>query len=241
MSQAMSQTATTDEQKRLWREAAAKATELKAAAVLQRPVEKRQRVAVPEVRVPPKPASLPRDMASGARVLAAPELTEGRFAGKATVLRAEGERLELDLGDNRVLAILAKIGGAPARVRQGATVELDYRVRDDPFDRQSRLALRLPEGGGLVSVLEGGTRPVTLQVPMFQLTATQVGKPELNTMNVEVRVGGERQVLKVGEIGEFKKAGLSVGLLGSIAYEGDAAAATEGNPYAINLTAWTRQ
>lgn len=239
--QKAAQLATTEQQKRLWQEAADKGITLESVPVVQQPVETRKPVVVQERKVEAKPTKLPAGMLSGMRILAAPFLPEGRFSGSATVLRAEDERLELDLGQKRLLVLNARLRGGAVRAKAGEQVTLDYQVNDDPYDRRQLLALKTQQGDGLVSVLHGDKKPVELQIPMFQLTVKQVGRPKQQRMNVEVTVGEERQVLTAGQIVEFKQAGLIVGLIASIAYEGEQAPVAEGNPYAINLVAWRSQ
>jgi hypothetical protein len=59
-------------------------------------------------------------------------------------------------------------------------------------------------------------------------------------MSVEVRVRGERQVLRQGQLVDFPGAGLTIGLIGSTALTGPDRFRAEGNPYAIDLIAWRR-
>jgi hypothetical protein len=145
--------------------------------------------------------------------------------------------VELDLGQGRLLSFSARARGGPLRLTTGENVQLDLRTRDDPRDRQVVLALRAPQDG-LVSILESGPRPVSIDIPMFRLNARQVGQPERGTMGVEVTVAGERRTLTQGQIADFAEGNLTVGVASSSAHVGADAFRAEGNPYAIQLIAW---
>lgn len=242
IAEAQSQLAATPEQARLWKEAVEKASEsgLERAPLVERPVTSRQRVAAPNRAAEGKQVQLPKELVTGIRIVSAPAVVEDQFSfsGAAVVVRAEGEQLELDLGQGRMLRLVARARGGPLRAKVGEKTQVDYRVRGDPFERHSILALRMENGDGVVSVLESGSKPVMVPVPLFDLSAMQVGKPDKNTMNVEVRVGRERKVLAQGQIAEFLGSRLSVGLVTSIAFTGADLHRIEGNPYAIQLVAW---
>lgn len=239
--QALSQLATTPEQARLWTEAAGTGTAagLEKIPVAEHPVQLRKRVVAPDQAIKPRPVGLPEGLRAGIRIVGAPALKEDSFSGTVQVRSVDAERLELDLGQQRILTLYARVRGGPMRAQAGQKAELDYRVRDDPFDRRQVVALRVETGDGIASILEGGSEPVTVQIPLFQLVASQVGKPEEGTMAVEVQIGSTKQVLTQGQIVEFPEHRLTVGVVASSAYVGADAYRAEGNPYAIRLVAWS--
>jgi hypothetical protein len=233
----VSEQAASPDQARLWREAAEKGTTagIEQIVVPDRPIEGRVRVTLPS-RGPAVQAvvSLPSDIQGAARILAAP--AEGGFNGQAEVLKVDGERIELNLGPQGLLSIQARAGGRPLQIKAGERAQVDYRVRDDPYDRQQILALRTAGGDGVVTVLETGTKPVSVQVPMFRIAASQAGRPANGSMAVDVRVGDMRRTMTTGQIADFS--GLTVGVRASSAFTGADAFRVEGNPYSIDLVAW---
>ena len=174
------------------------------------------------------------------RIVAAPRVGPAGFSGEATVVDVAGERINLDLGQGRMLTFVARAEGSPIRTAIGDQVRVEYRVRSDPFDRQQVLAVRTRSGGGIVSVLESGTMPVTVSVPLFGLVARQVGEAFRGTIDVDVRVGEDPAMrIKSGAIVRFR--GLAVGLRASTARPNANRNTLEGNPYSIDLVAWPLQ
>lgn len=241
--QTLSQLSPNSAQARLWENAAQTAATagLEQVPVVARPVQTRKRMVVSSQPIERQPVGLPAGQQTGIRVAAAPELREKSFSGKVRVQKVEGERLELDLGQQRLFSIFVRVGGRPMRLKAGERVDLLYRVSDDPFARRLTVAIRAEGGDGIISILEGGAEPVTVRIPLFKLEASQVGQPQGGRMRVEVRVGEHRRVLEQGQIVEFPESGLTVGLTASLANVGADAYRAEGNPYAIRLVAWTKQ
>jgi len=237
-SKSMAKLATSDSQKELWKQAAETGAQQPSPPVVNSPVSDRTRVRVPNQAIKGAQPSLPEGLISGVVLIDVPELKGGRLSGKYPVARVSGERLELRVDEKRFLIFNARARGGPLRVKENEQADLDLRLNDDIYNRTLILGIKTASGDGLVSILDGGVKPVTVSLPLFGLVARQVGSPENHTMNVEVTVAGETKVLRIGQIEEFRRAGLSVGLIGSEAYEGESAAALEGNPYVINLTAW---
>jgi hypothetical protein len=238
---AMSQLATTPEQKRLWNEAAAgaRAAGLDTMPVVDRAVEVRKQVQVPDKGVQSLASELPKSLISGVLVLSAPQIKGNAFTGTARVTRIDGEKVDLEIGPKLTFGLQVRVRGGALKVETGETGRMEYRAGNSVFSRQMILGVLFEKGDGFLTVLEGGSKPVTVQVPTFKLTATQIGNPEKDTMKVEVRVGGSRQMLTQGQIYSFKEEHLVIGLVGSTAYTGDKAFAVEGDPYSINLIAWS--
>jgi hypothetical protein len=226
------------QQARLWKEAADKGATagVERLQMPSRPVQNRERPAAANRSLSPQNVTIPAGVQGAVRVLSAPEVEPSGFSGVAEVARVEGERIDLNLGQNRILAIHARARGSALQTKVGERVQVDYRVRTDPFDRRQILAVRTTAGDGIVSVLEGGPKPVAVQVPLFRLVASQTGSPQKGSMPVEVRVGDVRRTMTQGQIAEFP--GLTVGLLASSAYVGPDAYRAEGNPYSVDLVAW---
>jgi hypothetical protein len=239
VAEAQSRLATTPEQSRLWQKAgdAEMAGGLDQIPVVEQPVTQRPRITVAD-RKEPRAAPVSAPSPTGVRILAAPELPDGSFTGAAKVLRADGEQLDLDLGDKRILSLLVRAAGASLRATTGAFGRLDLRVRDDPHARREIIAVRLENGDGILSVIETGLEPVAVEVPLFELTARQVGEAKGNALPVEIRVGKESRTLTQGQTAEFPGSRIVVGVVSSVAYTGAAAARAEGRPFALGLKAW---
>jgi hypothetical protein len=236
-------TATADQkQAELWKQAAARPDrELLQIRPAERPVESRRRAApaTQTQRPPGTTPTLPQQQPNAVRILATPSIPEARYSGPATIKAIEGNRMELDLGAGRTLSLLARVRSGSLTAKPGETVQVEWRAREeDPRDRSEILALRTSTGDGIVTVLEGGTKPVSVRVNLYRMTATQTGTPERGSMPVQVTVGDERQVLQQGQIAEFKSANLAVGVVASVAVTGEDVNREEGNPYAIRLLAW---
>jgi hypothetical protein len=238
----MSRLSADPKQAELWRQAAARSSgNLEQVPVAARPVQLRDRATGASQPTQPKAVTLPPGMPNALRIVNVPELPRGAFAGSARITRVEGERVELDLGENRVLSLLVRSQSSPLRAKAGDSAQLELRLRTDPHDRAEVVALRGPARDGIVSVLESGPKPVTVRVALFSLTATQVGNPARGSMDVQVTAGDERQVLSQGRVAEFKRAGLSVGVVASLAVTGEDVNREEGQPYSLRLLAWPTQ
>ncbi len=193
------------------------------------------------LRVPDRPVQaterpFPEEVDGALVMLAVPEI-EGAFTGAATVRAVSGEFLTLDLGQDRLLRIQAKVAGGPLRVQSGESARVYLRSSGDPFARDDILSLRF-EGDEVLYALVGGNQPVRFRVAAPALGVAQTGEPDGNTMPVVVTVGSERQTLRLGEQADFARARLTVRLLASTAIQGEAAYAVEGDPYRVQLLAW---
>lgn len=237
--QKQSELTNNQEQARLWKEANKQG--LEKVPQPDQPVQLRQQPGVANTAVQTKAAPLPQGLQGGISIVALPQLSgdyEKAFTSGVRVRSVEGERIELDLGGQGVLSFYARARGGPLRIKSGDEAQLDLRYRDDPFNRREIVALRLADGDGVVSALDSSDKPVTLTIPLFQLTARQLRPTERYHMDVEVSVGGETQILKPGQLVEFSRAGITVGIVGSNVFTGEAANAAEGPPYALNIVAW---
>lgn len=119
--------------------------------------------------------------------------------------------------------LLARVGGRQLALAEGDAVDVEVRS-GTPFQRNDSVQVR-GRNDAMGYALVGGDEPVTIELPYFELVATQAGKRDDNSMSVDVRVGAETQ--RVDEIGStlrFRSAGLVVQVLASIATEGNAAA-----------------
>ncbi len=233
-----SQQANPEAQKDLWKEAGARA---EAAGLDQVPtpataVEARTRATASNAPTYDLQGagSMNSGIAAVAEILNEPAFE--RYAGLAHVASSNDRGLELDLGQARTIEFLARAAGRPFRANVGALARIDFRNRDDAFDRQQILAVRLADGDGIVSVVDTQDTPVTVNVPLYFLSAKQVGDVVDNMMNVEVRVRDVTRMMKPGEVVELGN--LTVGLKASTALQGAEIHRTEGKPYAIELVAW---
>jgi hypothetical protein len=231
--------APTPDQARLWSEAADQGLTagLDRVPVADRPIQPRQRAVASSQTTPANPVVIPPPVQTSVRIISRPTLATlgpDGFSGPANVTAANGDRIELDLGQGRTLTVLARAAGNVIRTSPNEKVELTYKVRTDPRVPNDVLALKAASGDGIVQVVQGGIGPVALAVPLFALRAEQVGKP--STVSVAVRVGDVSRIMEPGETAQV--GGLTVRLVGSTAVTGDRAARIEGSPYTINLIAW---
>lgn len=235
----MSKLAATPEQAALWKAAGARSDRLDQVPLVTQPVQARARVEAPnraaEAQVTTQQAA---EAPNTARILEAPELREGAYRGAARIVNVQGDRVELDLGQNRRLSAVLRVRAASLQAKAGDTVQVEFRRREDPHNRAEVLAIRAAGGQNIVSVLEGDTKPVQVSVALFQLRARQVGEATQGAMPVEVSVGSERKTLAQGETADFAGAGITVGIVASQAVTGEDVNREEGNPYAIRLLAW---
>jgi len=226
--------ATTPEQARLWRDAADHGLTpgLQRLPVVARPVQQpRGSARAVSQQVPAQPVVIPDGVVSAVRVLAAPPVD---FDGSAAVVDFSGDRLELDLGRQQTLRVLARVGGKPILTRKGERVRVLYQVGSDPRTPRTVVAIRTDSGNGILSLIHGGDKPVTASVPLFRLSAKQVGQPP--SMRVDVGVGSSHRTMTAGETAQV--GGLTVTLLGSSAHPGENAGRIEGSAYSINLIGW---
>lgn len=237
--QKQSELTANQEQARLWKEG--NKNGLNQIPRPEQPVQVRQRTVVNDVAVQSKPAPLPQGVPGGVSIITLPQLTgtdAKSFSNEVRVRRVEGERIEIDLGGQGTLALFARARGGPLRANTGDVAQLDLRLREDPFNRQQIMALRLANQDGIVSALDMSDKPVTISIPLFKLVATQTGASERHLMSVTITVGGERKVMSVGQVQDFAQAGLTVGVVGSDAFTGEMVNAIEGRPYALHIVAW---
>lgn len=179
--------------------------------------------------------AFPADVPSGLAVLGLPDIDRS-YTGVARVSAVDGEFVTLDLGESRLLELHAKVRGGPVRARPGETAELMFR-QGDPYERNDLLAVKL-EDDDLLYTLVGGNTPVRLSISSHGLNAVQLGEPDRNMMNVRVTIGSEARTLRAGDEAIFSQAGLTVKVLASVAVQGEAANALEGEPYRLELLGW---
>ena len=176
--------------------------------------------------------------AAVAEILKEPDVE--RYFGLARVASSDDQGLELDFklnsGQAQTIEFLARSAGRPFTAEVGTLARIDFRNRDDAFDRQQILAVRLANDDGIISVIDTNDKPVSVNVPLYFLSAKQVGDVADNMMNVEVKVRDETRTMKPGEVVELGN--LTIGLKASTALQGAEVYRTEGKPYAIELVAW---
>jgi hypothetical protein len=113
---------------------------------------------------------------------------------------------------------------------------VEYRVRDDERVPHDVMALRTERGDGIAQVVKGGDSPVTINLPLFDLTAIQSAPP---SAPVAIRVGADRRSLEPGQTAQV--GGLSVMLVASSAVIDERAGGREGSPYVVNIMVWRSQ
>lgn len=233
-----SELATTPEQQRLWKEAAARKHQgLETVSRPDDPVVDRKHAEASQQKVAQKVPQIPASV-RGAVIVMTPGGDFAPYAGTARIRSIQGERIELDLAapQARTIALVARAAGRSLRMRAGEQAQVEYRSQSDPHDRQEILAIRAAGGDGVVSVTDSDTQPVNVSVRLFGLVARQVGEAQNSRMNVEVRVGNAVRVLRPGDIADV--GGLTVGIKASNAYGPSEMHAVESNPFALDLIAW---
>jgi len=184
-----------------------------------------------EERLPPQVAtqvlmeSVP-DQALGDK----PLVTRGR------VVNVQAERLTIEAPEGMV-QLQIRVGGRTLALREGEEVDIEIRT-GSPFRRSDYLQVK-GEKDALGYALVGGEGPVTIELPLFNLTARQEDpRADRNTMGVTVRVGEESQ--RIDELGDtlrFEAAGLFVRVLASIAAD-EKTAALLPEPHRLEIIVW---
>ena len=240
MATELSKLATTPEQARLWQQAADQGI---AAALLklERPgesVRSRQTSSAANQAIPQAQGSvIPAGVVGGLRIISTSGLANAEFVGPARIVAVTGEQLSLDLGNKRTITFQARVDGQALGVSPGQTVRLEYRVRNERFNRRQIVAVRAPAGPGIARITETGPSPVSVSVSSFGLVATQVRARNGAYTNVDVRVGTDRKTIAPGDIAQI--GGMTVGLMASRGTSGREARTIEGSPYSIELIAWS--
>jgi hypothetical protein len=241
----LSKLATTPEQARLWQQAAdqAQAPGLTNVEQADRPVATRQPSTGPNSSIQLQGTGLiPANVTSAIRILATSGLQNGEFAGPAVVrdVDASGERLLLDLGNNRSVTLQARTGGRPLGVKRNDTVTVDYRAGEDGDNRRQIVAVRAPGGAGVARITETGSRPLTVSVPLFSLVATQYAAEPgrgVAAARVDVHVGSEQRPLPAGASTQI--GGVTVVIVANrVPSTAPAARLVEGSPYALEIVVW---
>lgn len=234
-----SRLAASQEQAQLWQAAAKTGSPgLENVPTVLEPVAKRRGQSPPgrSTAVPPQPITIPAGVQSSVRIVDFPAEPAKSYDGPAIVVDAAGDRVRLDLGSKRILTVLARAGGAPVRVVAGETVRVAYRSEIDPLAQHVIIGFRNAAGAGIVNVVQAGVNPVEMIVPLFNITARQLGTEPTSPIRVsgpnfaprdmspgEIAAVGDVTVFIVGSAGVGK--GTDVGLI-------------DGTPYALNVMVW---
>lgn len=229
--------AASPEQAELWRRGAASGAfnGIEKLTTDRPAVASRRIVAVSSKAAPRTQQAFPQSLRT-AVVVNMPIQFEEPLRGTARVRSVEGEFVELEIGDQQVLQLQAKFDGTPLRARAGQSAQVFLRT-GDIYERNDILAVRVPEDE-MIYALVGASNPVRLSLEERGFLAEQTGKPEGNTMQVRVSFRGETRVLSQGQQADFGEAGMTLKVLASVAVQGPAANALEGEPYRIELVAW---
>ena len=177
-----SEVAVTPEQKQLWQNAAENgAPGLERVPVPSEPVRPRERLQVPAGQAkPPRPVEIPEGVHSEIRILTFPTNPFATYMGQATVGEAKGETIPLDLGTAGTMTLLVRAGERRLPLKKDDVVDVWYHVSQDPEVPDDVIAIRMMNGGpGIAHVVRGGSTPIQVTVPLFDLTAIQQNKPGL--------------------------------------------------------------
>ena len=236
----VSASATSSDQARLWREAADKGLTvgLERVSIVEQPVQPRPRAkgTGQAASEQPQRVVIPPGVHTALRIVAAPSLgTVGTDDFEpASVITKVGDQIALNLGGNRTLTVLARVGDKPIPVSMGEKVQVRYIPRSDPRVPGDVLAIRKDNGDGIVQIVQGGTERVTVSVPAFGLMAKQ--SESAPPVAVDVSIGNSHQMMTPGQTKQV--GGFTVTLTSSIALTGAIAGRIEGSPYSISLIAY---
>lgn len=236
-----SEVAVSASQKQLWQEVADRgaAQGLERVPSVQQPVERRERRLLPPGgQAPPnqQPSiAIPPRVDSAIRILVHPAMPTTSYTGVAKVSEVAADRMRLDLGDGRMLTVLARAGGESLPVA-GAPVTVAYQSRKDPWVPADVIAIQTRTGHGIAQVIQGGNGPVMVTVPLFGVTVSQTDDAAVPAVAIRaggafaanVPVGSRVQVgdvmaLVIGSSGAPK--GADVGQIG-------------GSPFVLNVLVW---
>ena len=233
------QLASTPDQRRLWREAGSNGI----APGLERvPPAEKAVAARPNAQVAPRPVplqgpSIPAGVTSQLRVLDTPNAPTEPYSGVATVSNISGDRVELELGNQRSLTMLARAGGKPLSLTPRTRVQVEYSPRGNIRVPREVMAIRTEDGNGIARAIQSGNSPVTLSLALFKLVATQ--QPPSRRVLVRVLDDNNREATSIMEQGQTAQiGGLTVTLVGSSAVTGSGRGRIETAPYSINLLVW---
>jgi len=236
----LSKRSTTTEQARLWQQAADQQLAPGASRLEQttQPVVARQSLAVSNQVIQARGVGpdFPAGVMTALRITSIAGLENAEFKGMGVVtdVNANGERLSLDLGQNRTITFAARADGKAVAfgVTRGGMLNVEFRARSEPSEREI-LAVRAPNGPGIARITETGRQRLTVRVQLFDLSAAQVA----DQSSVDVHVGSAQKRMVPGETA--KLGGLTVNLIASRALTGPLSRTIEGSPYAIELIAWS--
>ena len=176
---ASAEVAVSPAQKQLWQDAADKgAPGLERVPVPQEPVRSRERSARQSVPVPAQPVKVPAGVVNQIRILT-PHPKNPSFMGKATVVAANGNQIDINLGAAGILRVLARANGRPLPIAKGDVVDVFYRVSQVPEMPDDVIAIRNDTGAGIAQMVRSADGPVELLVPLFNVNLKQENQPGL--------------------------------------------------------------
>ena len=232
-----SQLAASAEQKKLWQDVADKgaAPGLERVPVVQEPVERRQRpTGGKSAPVPAQPITIPPAVLNSIRIVDYPAEPAKSYEGPATVVGTAGDLIRLDLGSKRSLSVLARVNKGSIPVAMGETVRVAYMSQRGPQDQHTVIGILTAAGAGIVNVVQAGLNPVTVNVPLFNITAKQGTQPTsligVSGPNFSAQDMSPGAIATVGKVTVF--------IVGSAGGQGPGVALIEGKPYALNVMVW---
>jgi hypothetical protein len=238
-----SQVAVSPQQKQLWQDAAkpGAAPGLERVPVVREPVTKRQRIPAPTAQPQAPPAgtlTIAQGVQSEIRILVYPNMPFESYTGPATVVGVDqnNERIQLNLGPRGTLTLLARVGGKPLPLAKGETVRVAYQQRQNPQVPNDAIAIQKEGGAGIAHVIRGGSGPIQAVIPLFGITATQLGAQPGSPVQI---IGPALKPIEL-TMGQTVPAGdVTVRLLGTTGVgPGTDVGLIEGAPFTINVMVW---
>lgn len=235
-----SRLSTSNEQAQLWQDAANRgAPGLDRVPSATEPIQQRrssQPIGGRSTPVPPQPITIPTGVVNAIRVVEFPSDPSTSYTGPATVESATDERIRLNLGSNRFLTILVRVGTNPLPVVSGEDVRVAYASRVEPLSQDVVIGIRKATGAGIVEVVRAGAMPVQADIPLFDFTASQVGTEPTSP----IRISGPNLAPQNITPGEMVNLGnFTVFIAGSAGVgQGADVAQIDGTPYALNVMVW---
>ena len=228
----------TKEQAKLWQDAADNGSPgLERVPIAQQPVqERRPSPPVTSTPVPPQRITIPPRVVNAIRVVEFPAEPSKGYEGPATVVSTSGDEIRLDLGAKRFLTILARAGKNPIKVVNGEVVNVAYASHIDPLFQDVVIGIRTSAGAGIVEVVRAGPKPISVEIPLFNFSAQQLGTEPTS----RIQISGPNLAARELSPGEMVDVGsYTVFIVGSAGVEkGANVAQIDETPYALNVMVW---
>jgi hypothetical protein len=234
--------ATTQEQARLWRQAAADGSfdnvpkDLAGALFNADAVVRWTPLVIDDA--PVETAPIPKDAVHDVRLIGKQSLSSGPAEVRAKVIEQKGDRVVFSTDKGEQLTLDARLYSLPLPVAAGDDIGLVWDVPSSG-DRREVLAVRGPGGAALYAVV-GAEQPATLALPAWGFSAQQLAPAQDGSLSVEVTIDGQTATLAMGQTARLGAAPFDVTVLSSVVSD-ETPGLRDGPAYALRLVARTVQ